>query len=312
MMQSKFYRQLQMILKVVPWWKIPISLGVMLSTVEFINFWDVPINWTAFVLIFLITIISLITANLLQMRLYIFSSDEKSITFLNVPSGKPKEINKNEKDAVSVNLVIYFLFFLLVAVYMSFLFLNKKNQWDLNFVFLLMIISILIFSFAGNSPRINWSEELLDGLLTVFFPSVLVILGHQNYPFQKYILSYLIPDFCFFLAFRFILGMSMLDYQVSFKPGFFVNYLQKRKFRLHHLFYFLAYFSLILMNRLGVSWELLAPQLLLLPSVSFQIVLIEKIMKGSPVNWKLLGWLSYLNLILLLYFQCITIGFYGF
>jgi hypothetical protein len=66
------------------------------------------------------------------------------------------------------------------------------------------------------------------------------------------------------------------------------------------------------MNRLGVSWELLAPQLLLLPSVSFQIVLIEKIMKGFPVNWKLLGWLSYLNLILLLYFQCITIGFYGF
>ena len=97
-----------MILKVVPWWKIPIGLGVMLSTVEFINFWDVPINWTAFVLILLITIISLITANLLQMRLYIFSSDENSIRFLNVTWGKPIEINKNDKDAVSVNLIIDF------------------------------------------------------------------------------------------------------------------------------------------------------------------------------------------------------------
>lgn len=307
MNQPRYSDTIRNIFKILPWWKYLIALGMILSVSSVLAFWGTAIDWLKNIFIFLLICDGITVAFLLQMRLFVSHNNASNATFLPSPWGKPVGI-QNQNREKHVNITTYFLFFLMATIF--FLVMQKNRQLiQLNFVFFSFVLIILVNSFAGYIQEIRWLEEISDGLLTVFFPIVFSASLHQNPTAQKHFLVYGVLVFSVYLAFRFVFSMSAYDHAVTFQPGLFPTLIKQGKFRTHHLFIVLAALSLILFNRMGVYWRLLAPQLLVIPSLSLQIIILEKVMKGMIPNWKIIGSLALINVLLVEYFQIITIWF---
>ena len=307
MNQPRYSDTIHNIFKFLPWWKYLIALGMILSVSGVLAFWGTAIDWLKNIFIFILICDGITVAFLLQMRLFLSQKNASDATFLPSPWGNPVGI-PNQDRKKQVNITIYFLFFLMAAIF--FLVVQNNSQLiPLNFAFFFFVLIILINSFAGYLQEFRWLEEISDGLLTVFFPIVFSAFIHQNPLAKNHFLVYGVLVFCVYLAFRFVFSMSAYDHSVTFQPGLFPTLIRQGKFRTHHLFVVLAAISLILFNRMGVYWRLLSPQLLVIPSLSLQIIYLEKVMKGMVPNWKIIGSLALINVFLVEYFQIITVWF---
>ena len=307
MNQPKYSDTIRNIFKILPWWKYLIALGMIMSVSGVFAFWGTAIDWLKSLFIFLLICDGITVAFLLQMRLFLSQNKDSDATFLPSPWGNPVGIQTQNREK-HVNITIYFLFFLMAAIFFLVM-QNNRQLIPLIFAFFSFVLIILVNSFAGYIQEIRWLEEISDGLLTVFFPIVFSASLYQSPMAQNHFLVYGVLVFSVYLAFRFVFSMAAYDHSVTFQPGLFPTLIRQGKFRTHHLFVVLAAISLILFNRMGVYWRLLAPQLLIIPSLSLQIIILEKVMKGMIPNWKIIGSLALINVFLVEYFQIITVWF---
>jgi hypothetical protein len=310
MKQTGLTENIRTILKIIPKSKLVFSAGTIFCSVGIARFWELPIHWLEIGLVVLLCWIGISTAFLLQLQIYRRQSTQHTLTFLSEPWGKINNLGDLQPQK-QINLIIYFLFFLIPVLYLMIL-RNLPRTSEINFVFLIYIAMILMNAFSGSSAAVGWFEEISDGILTILMPSTFAYLVIRPGSPLVHTLAYATPLFFGFLAFRFIQCLAAYDQQVSFQPGAYPTLIRKGEFRFHHVIVGSIFLSLILFNQLGVHWRLLAPQLVLIPTWTYQIVLIEKIMKGMAPNWKLLGWLSLANLLLSLYLFLLPVWIWHF
>ena len=298
------------LIKIIPFWKIPLSAAMIFSAAGVFHFWDHPAAWTHLLYSFLITVLVLICAFWLQLRIALSKTmipAGETFSIINFP--QREKIELDEKETIPT------LNFLLVisAILLTMLFLSMMHFADsltgFNLYFGIVLITVFLFAYSGSLSSVCWVEEVLDSFLTVAAP-VLLLLNFQRYaPAELTLQGYVIPIFFLFLSFRFVLAMIQVDHQAGWTPGFFSIAIDKKFYRIHHLFILLAFIAVILFNLSGVPWRLQWRQLLLFPTLALQIIWVERIFNGLKPEWKFAGWLSYGNILLWAYFQIVTIWF---
>ncbi|GAP41552.1 hypothetical protein [Flexilinea flocculi] len=291
-------------LKIIPLWKLAVSLGALFSTAGLIKFWGFQSNWIFFFYVFLFSSLTIILARWLQIR-FAFLRERIPVgqEFTVLTSPWRRGIDFNPENSVPIfNFILLVSCIVLMLFYLWMIHL-VKNRLVNNIFFLLVLFLVLLFTYAGSYRKISWIEEISDGLLTVITPSIWLSIQFESMELQLSILSYMLPILCLFLSFRFVFSMIMVEEDVPFSPGFFVTAIHKNSLRIHHFFPFAAYGIIILTNLMGVHWRIQWPQLLTIPTVVVQMVLIERILTGKKFERRLLTFLSFANIILLEYFQ---------
>ncbi|MEN6292450.1 MAG: hypothetical protein ABFD07_10620, partial [Methanobacterium sp.] len=236
-------------------------------------------------------------------KIRIRSGDHFSV--LASPWGKKIEFDK-EETVPALN----FLLFITVILATLIFFLLAHRTADLltvNLYFVLILFAAFLYAYAGSEEKIFWLEELTDGLLTVIFPSILFEVLQPHYLAELTIIGYIFPVFFLFLSFRFVFSMVIINRQNNYSPGFFVYLIRNNLFRIHHLFPSLAFLLIVAANRMGVHWRIQWAQLLVIPTICLQIIYIEKVINGGKPNWKLIEFLAYTNLLLMEYFQNVSV-----
>ncbi len=298
------------LIRIVPFWKFGISAVVLLSAAGALHFWEYPVNWLHLLYSFLISALVLLCAFWFQVRITLSKTlVQIGKTFSVFTFPQRDKIEFEEKETLPV--LNFLLMISAVTLMLTFLLVMQftDSRMGFNVYFGLVLIAVFLFSYAGSLNAICWTEEILDSFLTVAAP-VLLLLSFQAYtPAELTLKGYVIPLFFLFLSFRFVLSMIQLDAHAGWIPGFFPLVICRNFFRIHHLFVFFALITIVIFNRMGVQWRIQWQQLLTFPTLSLQIIFVERIFNGIKPNWKLLGFLAYMNILLWAYFQIVTIWF---
>ncbi len=296
------------VFSVIPYWKIPICAGVLLITQGVMKFWGAETDWVLFAIIFILHSFLIIVAALLEIR---FAMTHKnllegySLLCRKAPWSNSVSIDA-DKDLSQFNFSIYMLAAL--AVFMDFCLLKTGlNAGKATLLLAAEIISIFLFAFSGSISALSGLEEVLDGIIVSILPSVFLI-SSSNMMDQMMLTwtALILPVYFLFLAFRFTSSMKLLESWEVYNPGFFKNLIENSSFILHHAFLFAVYVVVVVMNRMGVQWRILWPQLLLVPTLSLQIFLAERV-KTQNKLMNILLMVSFINLFLLMYMDIYTL-----
>jgi hypothetical protein len=279
-----------------------------MSTAGAIYFWDHPINRITFLYSFAFSILLILCAGWLQVRIglskiRIHTGDHFSVMV--TPWGKKIEFEEEE----TIPVLNFLLFITGILIILIFLLLARRVTYllTINVYFVLTLFVTFLYAYAGSNEKICWLEEISDGLLTVILPTILYEILTPYGLAGLTIMGYTLPVFCLFLSFRFVFSMAIIDRQNNYSPGLFIYLIRNNLFRIHHLFPSLAILLIVIANRMGVHWRIQWTQLLVIPSICLQIIFIEKVIDGQKPNWKLTGILTFANILLMEYFQNVSV-----
>jgi len=295
-------------LKIIPLWKLVLCLGTLFSTSGVLKFWGINFNWIYFIYVVLFSFLTIILARWLQIR-FAFYRERVPLgkNFSILTSAWRKKVEFNPDDAVPVFNFIMFLTCIVLMIFYLWMAHLIENRFTINIFLLFLIMTVLIYAYAGSYRKISWLEEIADGIITVFTPSIWISAQYAFEASQLSILSFVLPILCFFLSFRFVFSMIIVEENIHFSPGLFVAAIHNKNLRIHHIFPFAAYSIIILTNIMGVHWRIQWPQFFTIPTIVIQIILIERILAGKKFEKNILFFLSFANILLLEYLQTAAI-----
>jgi hypothetical protein len=290
------------------WIKVALIAGAMMVALGIIHFWGGEIHWGLALVIFLIAIFFLLFSYLLLLKTMLENIKEKKIndaTFLTIPWKEPVSIqwmdlnNFIERSLLIAGTLIAALS--LIGMRLS------KNPLTLNFLIFGAIV-LLILSWKIQQKKLDhWILDFTDVFFVILFPALFVLLNHEFHKESAYFAGFFIPEFLFYLAFRFVGQMAAVDKMIQPDVGSFPRAIRHSRIIVHHLFLAFGFLAIVVSNLMGVHWRVLSPQLFCIISASIQIIRLEKIMQGSRINWKLDGVLAIGNILLLMYFQAVPL-----
>lgn len=290
------------------WLKAALIAGAMVVAAGIIRFWGGEIHWGLVLTTFLIAVLFSLFEYLLLMRTALDNVKAKrnnEAMLLTIPWKEPVRIqwmvlnNPIERSLLIIGALIAAVS--LIGMRLS------RNPLTLNFL-LFGAIVMLILSWKIQRKKLeHWVLDFIDGFFVILFPALLVLLNHRFHKESAYFAGFFIPEFFFYLAYRFVVQMAAVDKMVQPDIGSFPYAIRHSRIAVHHSFLAFGFLALVLSNLMGVHWRVLAPQLICILSASVQIIRLEKIMQGSRINWKMDGVLAIGNILLLMYFQAVPL-----
>lgn len=290
------------------WLKAALIAGAMMVATGIIHFWGGDIHWRLVLTTFLIAVLFSLFEYLLLLRAMLENAKAKKdneATLLTIPWKEPVRIQRMIlNNPIERSLLI--IGTLIAAVSLIGMRLSR-NPLTLNFLLFVAIV-VLVLSWKIQQKKLeHWIFDFMDGFFVILFPALLVLLNHHFHKESAYFAGFFIPEFFFYLAYRFVGQMAAVDKMVKPDIGSFPHAIRHSRIAVHHLFLAFGFSALVLANLMGVHWRVLAPQLICILSASIQIIRLEKIMQGSRINWKMDGVLATGNILLLMYFQAVPL-----